>query len=160
AELTAHFDRAGVRPVQVVNAPFRQGLYDGPSEVLFKHLDSKKQGKLCKEGVRQAAEALLQKFDVDDDEMLRPEELFPTSDPVRDRLVNLAGQQRPKGGAFLAVRPAAEDPSLGLLLLTYFDKNADLKLSRAESGLDKATFDKLDKNGDGYLDVEELSRWH
>jgi Ca2+-binding EF-hand superfamily protein len=162
AELSAHFARAGIRSVEVVAGGSRQALYDGPSEVLFKHLDSKKQGKLSKEGVRQAADAVLQKFDTDDDETLSLEELFPASNALLTRQqLAFAGQPlRPPGGAFLAVRSPDSDRSLGLMLLTHFDKNADLKLSRAESGLDRKTFDGLDKNGDGMLDLDELSCWH
>jgi Ca2+-binding EF-hand superfamily protein len=161
AELAAHFDRAGLRAVEVINGGSQQAVYEGPSEVLFQHLDSKKQGKLSKEGVRQAADAILQKFDADDDETLTPEELFPSSNPLLVRQAGLAGQpQRLAGGAFLAVRPQDSDPAMAMMLLTYFDKNADLKLSRAESGLEKATFEKLDKNRDGQLNLDELSYWH
>src|SRR5262249_47380503 len=71
---------------------------------------------------------------------------------------------RPMSGpitnSFYAIRAGATDQQLGRLLLTAFAKKKALQMSRAESGLDQATFDRLDTNRDGSLDLDELSRWH
>src|SRR5207248_6632736 len=44
-------------------------------------------------------------------------------------------------------------------LLARYDKDKNGKLSRAEIGLDEATFAALDTNKDGGLDAKELARW-
>jgi Ca2+-binding EF-hand superfamily protein len=165
-ELAAHFERAGFRPAEVINRGSPRIQFDRPSEVLFRHLDGKEQGKLSKEGVRQAADALLKKFDLDDDELVRADELAPTTTgpgfgggfvvqppPVGPR-------SGPTKGAFYGIRAGAKDDQLGLLLCSYFAKTKDFHLTQAESGLDRETFDRLDRNGDGMLDLVELSRWH
>ena len=42
-------------------------------------------------------------------------------------------------------------------VLNHYDKDKNSKLSRAESGLDKLLFDKLDANHDGQLDAKEFA---
>jgi Ca2+-binding EF-hand superfamily protein len=165
-ELTFHFERAGYRAVEVVNAGSQRALYDRPSEVLFQQLDPKGEGKLSKDGVRQAADMMLKKFDTDDDELISIEELVPDlGNPFGPRpLVAQLPGGRPMSGpvtnSFYAIRPGANDQQLGRLLLTSFAKKKAFQMSRAESGLDQETFDRLDTNRDGLLDLDELSRWH
>jgi len=162
-ELTRYFDRAGFRPVLLVGADPGMTPFRGPSEALFRHLDVKNEGKLSKESVRKAAETLLAKLDTNDDEILSADELDPQpNDLINVRLVEqLRGpMDRPAASSFYLARSRQADAQLGQLLLTHYDKNKDLKLSRTESGLDPKTFDRLDANKDGLLDADELAQWH
>ncbi|MCI0462231.1 MAG: hypothetical protein L0Z62_35205 [Gemmataceae bacterium] len=163
-ELSSHFDRFGFQPLQIVTNPFNPNNSDAASETLFKHLDRQKSGKLSREGIKQAVASVLRKFDTNDDETLRPEEL------ASSLLTGIPG--RPVGGfgggpgvpqapaSFYLVRTPEADAQLGIVLLAKFDKDGSLKLSRAESGLGQAGFDRLDANKDGQLDENELTRWH
>jgi Ca2+-binding EF-hand superfamily protein len=45
------------------------------------------------------------------------------------------------------------------MILSRYDKNKDFKLDLAESGLDEATFKKLDRDGDGFLTLTETMHW-
>ncbi len=166
AELTTYFERAGFRPISVVNNGPPQDFYDRPSEVLFQHLDGKKQGKLSKEGVRQAADAVVRKLDSNDDEMVGPEELVPNlgnNFAFGAQLPVLPGRQPTRGptrGAFYGITSAGRDQQLALLLVSYFSKKKAFQVTQAESGLDQATFNRLDKDRNGILDVDELAYWH
>src|SRR5262249_7325141 len=159
------FERAGFRAVEVVSSGSQQALYDRPSEVLFQQLDAKGEGKLSRDGVRQAADMILKKFDADDDELISIEELAPDlANPfgLRPPVAQFPGG-RPVSGpvnSFYAIRPGVNDQQLARLLLTAFAKKKAFQMSRAESGLDQETFDRLDTNRDGSLDLDELSRWH
>jgi Ca2+-binding EF-hand superfamily protein len=164
AELTFHFERAGFRPVEVISSGSRQSVYDRPSEVLFQQFDARGQGKLSRDSIRQAADRILKKFDTDDDELISIEELVPElGNPLANGFAVQLPGSRPMSGptsSFYAVRAGANDQQLGRLLLSGFAKKQASRLSRAESGLDQETFDRLDKNRDGWLDLDELSRWH
>ena len=165
AELTSHFERAGFRAVEVVNGGSQQAIYDRPSEVLFQQLDAKGQGKLSKDGVRQAADMILKKFDTDDDELISIEELVPSlGDPLGARFAVKLAAGQPKSGpitnSFYAIRAGEADQQLARSMLNAFAKKRAFQMSRAESGMDEATFNRLDTNRDGFLDLDELSRWH
>jgi Ca2+-binding EF-hand superfamily protein len=164
-ELKRHFDRAGYLPVLLVAANAGSSPFRAASEALFKHLDVKNEGKLSKDGVLKAAETLLRKLDTNDDEILQAEELDPQPGDDANLRLALANQLRalgdgPAPASFYLVRTRQADGKLGQLLLSHYDKNQDFKLSRSESGLDRETFDRLDTNGDGLLDADELAHWH
>ncbi len=44
-------------------------------------------------------------------------------------------------------------------LIKRYDKDGDFELTREECGFDEATFARLDKDGNGKLDGEELDVW-
>jgi Ca2+-binding EF-hand superfamily protein len=165
AELVAHFERAGFRPIELLEAGPQRNVFDAPSEILFQQLDVKKQGKLSREGVRRAADMLLRKFDANDDELISADELmFSTRTAGGFGVAQVLPGGRPKGGpaqgSFLAVRPGERERQLGLRLVALLDRDKDFKLSRAESGMDKETFDRLDTDRNGFLDEDELAVWH
>jgi Ca2+-binding EF-hand superfamily protein len=106
----------------------------------------------------------LAKLDADDDEMLSPNELLPGPGRASsaEAFFELA-QARvvrggPTGGPFYVVRTKRPDPVLARQLLTRYGKGAK-KLPRAALGLGKEAFARLDADGDGGLDVEELARF-
>jgi Ca2+-binding EF-hand superfamily protein len=107
--------------------------------------------------------------DLDEDECLSLNELLP----------NLTGQ-RLAGGANQVIQPngipyppapntasqtvVTYEPgrvpgTLTQQVIRRYDKDGDFELTRDESGFDEATFARLDKDGNGRLDGEELDEW-
>jgi Ca2+-binding EF-hand superfamily protein len=66
-------------------------------------------------------------------------------------------------GPFVAIRPGEANKDLARRLLAQYGRKgkgpAAKKLSRADLGLDESTFARLDADGDGSLDAEELARF-
>jgi Ca2+-binding EF-hand superfamily protein len=154
-------------------------------EALFKLLDTNKDGKLSRDELARAPEVLLQK-DANDDEMVTADELLPTSN--QNNLVfaeyMLATRGQPQAAPFVLLTPEESSRVLARRLLEHYGlpkkqgpSPADLymlrggkppqpaavkipsSLTRKQIGLDEATFKLLDVDGDGKLDVEELSRF-
>ncbi len=163
AELAAYYRAAGVGPLRIVALRGRGPAEAALTEALFARLDRDRDGKLSLEELS-AAPGLLRTLDHDDDEFLSPEELAPGlarrlhSVPPALPLPTLAGESLP----LFVVPPAGTAghkearPRLRDRLLARYDKNKDGKLSRAESGLDGASFDRLDADGSGSLEPAEL----
>ena len=155
-ELKSYYHRAGVGALQLQFGQ-RQAGEDVLSDVLFRLLDRDHDGKLSKQELAAAASAL-RPLDVDDDETITVAELL---------------DQRPAGGfVFRAPLSSGKESSPAVLLeqgdspdrlvhqlLRRYDHDHDNKLIRAEIGLDKETFDQLDRNRDGALDPAELAEW-
>lgn len=136
------------------------------TEALFKLLDVNSDGKLTKDEVK-SAEKLLASKDADEDECLSQAELVP----------NLFNQGfgrpvRPVGGGFgqpqpampandtvLTFDPARVPGTLTQQIIKKYDKDGDFELTREEVGFDDASFVRLDKDGNGRLDGEELDAW-
>jgi Ca2+-binding EF-hand superfamily protein len=57
----------------------------------------------------------------------------------------------------MEVNPRQPAEGMARQVLTRYDRNKDGRLTRAESGLDEATFKALDANKDGKLDAKELA---
>jgi Ca2+-binding EF-hand superfamily protein len=161
-EFAAYYRRAGLTPLRMLLEPNR-GNADSLTDALFRHLDLNKDGKLSKEELLKAPETL-RKLDLDDDEMITVEELSPRRfggqfdfELVLDG--GDASQPMPEDGPFMLVNPGNPPDRLVNQLLNRYDKDKNKKLSRAEIGLDKKTFDALDANRDGQLDAAELAKW-
>jgi Ca2+-binding EF-hand superfamily protein len=162
-DLAGYYARAGAGPVQVTAPAGVNNTSQRVSQALFDHLDVNKDGKLSPEELF-AAEKLLRKLDADDDEMLSPQELFssaggPALPPPQRLPVGPPGPLAASSG-FYVIPPGGNAAPLAALLLAHYDKDKNTRLSRAEIGLDRATFERLDVNQDGELDAEELARWH
>jgi Ca2+-binding EF-hand superfamily protein len=135
------------------------------TEALFKLLDKNGDGKLTKDEVK-AAEKLIATLDTDEDECLSLNELLP----------NFNNQQFVRGG-IQPLQPAVGQPlsSANQIVMTYepgripgtmiqkliekYDRNGDYELTREEIGFDEQTFARLDRDGNGKLDGEELDAW-
>src|SRR5207302_9040824 len=75
-KLAAYYRRMGVGPLALLAGPAQTVSSSALTDALFQHLDKNKDGKLSEEEVL-AAPTILASLDVDDDEMVSPEELVP-----------------------------------------------------------------------------------
>ncbi len=159
-EFRAYYRRSGFSPLNVfVNANTQQT--DRVNDALYKHLDADKDGKLSPSEVAKAPTAFT-RLDTDEDEMITALELVPPrSDPygyaVAPRAFPTPQGQPGAGAGFFEIKPGQPTDPLAKQLLTKYDKDRDGKLTLAESGLEKGTFDALDAKKDGRLDVRELA---
>jgi Ca2+-binding EF-hand superfamily protein len=132
------------------------------NETLFQLLDTNQDGKVCREELAAAPAVLLQR-DGDDDEMVTAQEITLGPDPVGFRMVSVPQQAANSAGPdpiFWALAPGESPTNLVRQLLTRYGGEGATparKLTRQNSGLDEATFNQLDRNGDGALDGEELA---
>ncbi|HZY86324.1 MAG TPA: EF-hand domain-containing protein, partial [Gemmataceae bacterium] len=158
-EFRAYYRRGGLSPLNV-SVNMNTQRTDRVNDVLFKHLDANKDGKLSQAELTKAPTAFT-RLDTDEDEMLTAAELAPprsrtpfygfaVSMPVRPAAA-------PAGAVIVEIKPGQPTAALAKQILTRYDKDKDGKLTPAESGLDKATFDALDTNKDGRLDARELA---
>jgi Ca2+-binding EF-hand superfamily protein len=157
-KLRNYYSRAGAGALQLEwGVPVQTG--DPLTDALFRHLDTDKDGKLSKEELL-AAPAVLGKLDTDSDEMITPRELVPNGVGAGFVVRNLT-EARPNPKAFPFLLLFSDDPPRALAerLLARYDRDKDGKLSRAEAGLPRDAFDRLDANHDGHLDAAELGAW-
>ena len=136
------------------------------TEALFKLLDINGDGKLTKEEVK-AAEKLIATLDTDEDECLSLQELIPdVNNPRRIRgdvpVVLGDGQPQPVPAAkqtVMTYEPGRIPGTMIQQLIKKYDKDGDFELTREEVGFDAETFARLDTDGNGRLDGEELDNW-
>ncbi|HEY7427141.1 MAG TPA: EF-hand domain-containing protein [Gemmataceae bacterium] len=146
AEFVDYYSRGGFRTLAFNNNSTASNT-DQVTNVLLKHLDANKDGKLSAEELVKAP-AALQRLDLDEDEMISSAELTPS---------NVAsGVAGPSVSGFLEIKAGAVDGA-AKQVLGHYDKDKNGKLSRDEIGLDKVLFDRLDANHDGQLDAKEVA---
>jgi Ca2+-binding EF-hand superfamily protein len=155
-ELKTYYRKNGFGPWQV-QPDQEQGAAQVLTDALFKHLDLDKDGKLSRQEIAQA-EKTLAALDINDDELVTPEELVPGLEFGFGRAPRRPG---PGDNAPVLSLINPDDPAAkqAAPLLARYDKDKNGKLSRAEVGFDEATFNALDANKDGQLDATELAGW-
>jgi len=166
-DLAAYLEKQGIASFAQVPsyANYTPKSLSGPA--LFKALDTDGDGKLSKKEL-QAAKNILKKFDLDGDELLTQQELTGSPNPY---VYNQPVPLPPVPGGGGVMQPAAQAASTlylvppnalvqtASMILARYDKNKDLKLDRAESGLSEAMFHKLDRDKDGFLALSEVMHW-
>jgi Ca2+-binding EF-hand superfamily protein len=138
------------------------------TEALFKMMDINGDGKLTRDEVK-AIEKLVASHDADEDECLSVQELIPNfNDPrlrgqVQVQLARGGGAGQPASPAVnqtvVTYEPGRIPGTLTQQLIKRYDKDGDFELTREESGFDEPTFTRLDTDGNGKLDGEELDAW-
>jgi Ca2+-binding EF-hand superfamily protein len=155
-KLAAYYRRMGVGPLALLAGPAQIVSSSALTDALFHHLDKNKDGKLSEEELV-AAPGTLAKLDVDDDEMVSPEELAPSRSWARS--VPLG---KPAGFVSSTIFfPSGSEASVRLAeeLLARYDKDNNQKLSREEIAIGNYAFEHLDRNRDGELDLAELANY-
>jgi Ca2+-binding EF-hand superfamily protein len=145
-------DRAGFS-----NANWGMPMFDSkqPATVgdlnaeLMRHLDTDKDGKLSKKELL-AAPAILARLDLDEDDMIAREEILPNA--------GASGGDGRKAAGLVQVDPKVPSDKLAKALLQRYGRDSN-RLRRSAIGLDEATFNRLDRNNDGWLDAAELAQF-
>ena len=158
-ELTAYYS-----PVlkDLVRSQFKNAVPDVVSQrltdELFKLFDRDKDGKLSRAEL-QNLEELIPQLDQNEDECLTAIELVPNvynNNPPRPiAIAALSGN--PNTIQPLQVWAAGTIPqSIVDQLFQRYDKDKNLRISKAENPFTEAIFARLDKNGDGELSLTEV----
>jgi Ca2+-binding EF-hand superfamily protein len=155
-ELKTYYKKHGFAPLQPQPDP-EQGAAQILTDALFTHLDLDKDGKLSKQELAQA-EKTLASLDINDDDLITPEELVPGLEFGFGRAQRRPGPNDPPPLLSL-INPDDPPAKQAAPLLSRYDKDKNGKLSQAEIGFDDATFKALDTNKDGQLDAAELAAW-
>lgn len=157
------------RVVRVGGAPPTPGS-EAMNNVIFALLDSNKDGKISREELRAAPEVLMT-LDRNEDEMVSAQEIMPVTNQAIVKVDQAAAVAKKRVGpetptvqlSIVAVEPGMPMRNLAARLQSkYAPKGAKAgaaQLSRQDLGLDEATFAKLDADGNGTLDTEELARF-
>lgn len=155
-EFSEFYRRGGMSSLQL-SFNNNRAATDTVTNTLYKRLDKNKDGKLSAEEMTRA-ETALQRLDLDENEMLTAAELTPGGGDNSGIVYYPSGRMEESNAdmGFLEVK-ADNIEGVTRQVLTHYDKDKNGKLSRAESGLDKALFDALDGNRDGQLDAKEFA---
>lgn len=180
AELAEWYRRIGAEPFQfrsgnpgmenrvqlIIEGQVQLPSVDAINDKLFKLLDGNNDGKLSREELSRAA-TVLQKLDLDDDDMVSIQEMSGNVEPQQGQQVVVrtfyVQEALNTAGPFLLVKSGGANKDLAQRLLNQYgrkdQKTPAKKLTREALGLEEAAFQQLDRDEDGTLDHEELTRF-
>ena len=169
AEFLNYYRRSAGGPAQLAGSPGLGLGANALTETLFKVLDTDKDGKLSKKELM-AAERVLHKYDLNDDEVVTIAELMQTPAAFTPAAPGVMQAQytrpTPLVNAPFVLAPREEAPkriterlAVAKDVLAQYDKDKNGKLSPAEIGLPKEVFDRYDADKDGEWSDLELVRW-
>ena len=125
-----------------------------PDDLVFQFLDADGNGTIDTNEISSAADRLLEK-DTDRDECVTFDEAAPPPPPDPTQLTSAI----PKPSAVMSdMLRDLRDPFVGRRLLQLYDRGRLKSLSKEELGWSRERIARLDRNGDGRLDANELSR--
>lgn len=162
-QFAAYMRRFRPPPMQTVADIGRGDQAAALTDILFRELDTNRDGVLSQDELADAWRKL-RKYDLNDDEMLSPNELlFATFAVQRPAVRDPNGQRVPQANPNFFVVPAddsgrrsSQHLQLVRQIIEFYDKDKNQRLSREEIGMDEAAFRALDANRDGELDALEL----
>lgn len=134
---------------------------DPAGDALWQRLDHQRVGKLTRKQIEDAPR-VLGKLDQDDNEVLtRAEVLGLRGASPEDVMLSLgAAHGLASGGLpFFSFRPQQQPQQLSRALLKRYDRDGSQSLSREEFRLPAPQFTRLDADGNGVLDLQELDAW-
>lgn len=156
-ELSEFYRRGGMSSLQL-SFNSNRAATEMVTNTLYKRLDKNKDTKLSAEEMTRA-EAALQRLDLDENELLTVAELTPGGGDNSGVYYTQPYGETAGPNADMGFLEVKADNLEGVVrqVLTHYDKGKNGKLSRTESGLDKALFDALDSDRDGQLDAKEFA---
>jgi Ca2+-binding EF-hand superfamily protein len=139
---------------------YRQDLTSSQNDIeVFKLLDADSSGMLDTAELESARDLILSK-DNDGDECVAFDEFFPPPPPPDPAALALGAPVAPPPTPLASVADMVGDaaaPHMARKLVRKYDKNRDLKLSAAELQWSAERLSGCDANGDGNLDLAELT---
>ncbi|HVS34295.1 MAG TPA: EF-hand domain-containing protein [Gemmataceae bacterium] len=170
-EFLNYYRRSAGGPAQLVGASGAGLAANALTDTLFKILDTDKDGKLSKKELL-AAEKVLHKYDLNDDEIITASEILQTpaafapNGPVLVMQAPAAARPTPLNDSPFLLIPREEAPkrltqrlAVAKDLVARYDKDKNGKLSPEEIGLPKDVFDRFDADKDGEWNEMEVVRW-
>lgn len=160
-EFVAYYTPSTATLLRVQPSFNRDQFAEPMTEELFKLLDRDGDGKLTKIELAEM-EKLLPVLDQNEDECLAALEFVPNLFS-RPRLAppRVVGQPQvnPATQPLQIYRPGTIPETIAEQILIRYDKDKNLRLTKAESGFDDATFTALDRNKDNELSIIDLMAW-
>jgi Ca2+-binding EF-hand superfamily protein len=164
-EFVAYYAPSTAALLRVQPSINRDQFADTMTEELFKQLDRDGDGKLSKAELADL-EKLLPILDQNEDECLAALEFVPNlfNRPRPPVMMNpprggIQPQVNPVTQPLQVFRPGAIPETIAEQILIRYDKDKNLRLTKAESGFDDATFAALDRNKDNELSIIDLMNW-
>jgi Ca2+-binding EF-hand superfamily protein len=173
-EFADFYRKSGLPPFQVqvkndngprMGMPFQQKAPSAAdlNAALMKLLDKDRDGKLSRAELAAAPE-IFRKLDLDEDEVITHQELLPDFTPLNLAFGGVAyatggqGPKQPDNDPVFLAPSGGSSRDVARRLLTRYGKGKKT-LTRADIALGAEEFARLDRDGNGELDAEELAHF-